>query len=50
MIKDESEFGKIFSDFLSNRKDIFKPSGLEVQRFGINATKGGMSVVNISSV
>ena len=50
MIKDESEFGKIFSDFLSNRKDIFKPSGLEVQRFGVNATKGGMSVVNISSV
>ena len=50
MIKDESEFGKIFSDFLSNRKDIFKQSGLEVQRFGVNATKGGMSVVNISSV
>ena len=50
MIKDESEFGKIFSDFLSNRKDIFKPSGLEVQRFGVNATKGGMSVVNISSI
>ena len=50
MIKDESEFGKIFSDFLSDRKDIFKPSGLEVQRFGVNATKSGMSVVNISSV
>ena len=50
MIKDESEFGKIFSDFLSNRKDIFKSSGLEVQRFGVNATKSGMSVVNISSV
>ena len=49
-IKDESEFGKIFSDFLSDRKDIFKPSGLEVQRFGVNATKGGMSVVNISSI
>ena len=50
MIKDESEFGKIFSDFLSNRKDIFKPSGLEVQRFGVNATKSGMSVVNISNI
>ena len=49
-IKDESEFGKIFSDFLSDRKDIFKPSGLEVQRFGVNTTKSGMSVVNISSV
>ena len=49
-IKNEEEFGKIFSDFLFVRKEIFKPSGLEVRKFGVKVTKSGMSVVNISSV
>lgn len=48
-IKNEDEFGKIFGDFLFARKEIFKHGGLEVRKFGIKATKSGMSVVNISS-
>ena len=48
-IKNEDEFGRIFGDFLFAKKEIFKRGGLEVRKFGIKATKSGMSVVNISS-
>ena len=49
-IKDEEEFGEIFSEFLTNKKEIFKPKGLEVQKVSVKATKNAMSVVNISNI
>jgi hypothetical protein len=49
-IKNEEEFGEIFSEFLTNKKEIFKPKGLEVQKVSVKATKNVMSVVNISNI